>query len=115
MTTQNFLSQRVLDVTLDRATHRTGTIRWIISLGDKKLHRGGIQRKMDVLELDALDDFFHFEIHNFDEVVFFECMEDDEVVEAIEELGFEDTLGFLKDFIAHDVVVFGEGRSAETE
>ena len=64
---------------------------------------------MDFLGFDALQDLVDLKIDNLHQVGLGQLMEDNDVVEAIDELGFEDLLRFLEQLVAHRfVLVFAE-------
>src|SRR5262245_8664016 len=63
---QELLGKRILQVFLDRTTHRSSAVDWIVSLIDKQLYCAPIQVNLDILSAYPLDDFCHLEIHNLD-------------------------------------------------
>ena len=72
--------------------------------------RRSVQHDLDLFGFDARLQLRHFKIDNAHQVRFLERMEDDDLVEAIEKLGFKDTLGFIENFIAHRSVIMSFSR-----
>src|SRR5262245_19504976 len=86
---QELLGQWILQVFLDRTTHRSSAVDWIVSLIDKQLHCAPIQVNLNILGAYPLNDFGHLEIHNLDEVVLLELVEDDHVIQPVQEFRFK--------------------------
>jgi len=108
--TEHFLGHRVFDVFLHSASHGAGAVGRVVAFGDEEILRGGVEREVNVLGLDAFDHLRNFEVHDFDEVGLLEGVENNDVVEAVDELRFEDALGLTEDFLLHDIVVVGATR-----
>ena len=86
---QELLGQRILQVFLHSTAHRPSAVGWIVSLVDQQLDCGRIQVNPDILGAYPLDDFCHLKIHNLDEVVPLELVEDDYVIQPVQEFRFK--------------------------
>src|SRR5271167_130901 len=80
VTSQEFLSHRILEVFLHSTAHRSSAVDWIVSLIDQKIDCGRIQVNLDILGAYPSDDFCHFEVHNLDQLVPLELAEHDDVI-----------------------------------
>ena len=67
---------------------------------------GLIKDKGDLFLPDPAGNLGHLEINDAGEHLLGKCVEDNDVVEAVEELGFEDTLRLLQDLALHGIVAF---------
>src|SRR6202047_2235758 len=86
---QELLGQRILQVFLHGTAHRSSAVGWIVSPIDQKLDCVRIQLNPDILGAYPLDDFCHLEIHNLDQVVALEPVEDDYVIQPVQEFRFK--------------------------
>jgi hypothetical protein len=67
---------------------RSSPVGWIVSLIDQKLECDRIQANFDIFDAHPLDDFCHLEIHNLDQVVSLELVEDDGI-QSVQEFRFK--------------------------
>lgn len=112
---EDFLGDGVFEIPLDGAAHGAGSVLRIVTFGDEELFGVVFEHDGDVFGLEAVDDFFHFKVDDVLEVALLQAVEDDDVIQAIEELRFEDALGFFHHFAAHALVTFVEFGCAEAE
>ena len=113
---EQVLGERVLEVLLDGAPHGSGSVVGIVAFLHKELLGGLGEFERDLLGGEALEHDGDFEVDDLDEIISFQHVEDDLLVETIEELRFKDLLGALEDLFLHAFVVgmiFTHGRKAE--
>src|SRR5205085_11705179 len=102
---QTFFRERIFEVTLDRATHRTRAVIRVVTFLDHELVRGAVQNDLDLFRFQARFHFLDLKIDNLEQVRFLQRMEDSDFVETIEKLRLKDALGLLQNLFAHRIVV----------
>ena len=105
VSTEEVLGEWIFDVLLDGAAHWAGSVGRVVTLLHEELNGAGIQADVDVPFFEAGDDFADFEIDDLSELGFLQHAEDDEVVEAVEELGLEVFLSSLGDLLFDGTIV----------
>ena len=75
--------------------------------------RRGIEHDLDLFRFDPDLHLRHLKIDNAHQMRFFERVEDNDLVQPIEKLGFKDALGLFHDLRAHRVVVVSFRRRTE--
>ena len=95
---------------LDRAAQRTRAVLLVVALLDEQLL--GLNRELEGdLPLDqALGEFRDLEVHDLHEVGLLQRPEEDDVGNAVQELGLEDALGLLEHLLAHLLRIGEAGR-----
>ena len=92
---ENLLRQHVLDLPLDRAAQRPGAERRVVALLRQQRLRRGRELQAHVLVAQLHVDPREHEIDDLDDLVPAQLVEDDDVVDAVEELGPEVLLEFV--------------------
>ena len=108
--------ERILDVTLHRAAHRTSTVVRVVALLDEEFLGLLVELQVDVLYSKTPHDGVDFEIDDLDEILAVEHVENDLLVETVEELGLEGLLRLVEDLVPHrGVILVATTHRAETE
>ena len=112
---ENFFGHRIFEIPLDGASHGAGAVLRIVALDDEEFFGVGLEDHGDVFGFEAVDHFLHLEVDNLLEVALLQAVEDDDIVQAVEELGLEDALGLFHHLVAHAFVALVEFGRTETE
>src|SRR5271166_4144059 len=104
---QQLFGQRVLDQPADGAPQRPGAERRIPAFLGDELASGFGRLERHVLVLQLLDDLGELEPHDLLDLRDVERVEDDDFVDAVEELGPEDVLDLFQDLVLHPLVAHG--------
>src|SRR5205814_8690562 len=67
---EQFLRQRVFEITFHGTTHRPCSILWIVSFLDEEFLRALLQVKMDILGFDAGEYLVYFQLDNSQQLRF---------------------------------------------
>ena len=110
---EQFFRERIFEISFNRAAHRTRAIIRIVTFFNHELVRRGIEHDLDLFRFDPDLHLRHLKIDNAHEMRFFERVEDNDLVQPIEKLGFKDALGLFHDLRAHRVVVVSFRRRTE--
>src|ERR1035438_1172853 len=86
---QNFHGQRILHQLLNGALQRTRSKVWIVAFGEEQFFRGVGKFERNFAVRKQTPQIFEPQVDDLNQLLFAERMEDDDVVHAIEELGFE--------------------------
>ncbi len=101
---EDLLRERVLDHALDRPPQRTSAeLRVVALLGEQQL---GLVRELEVEALPGqlLDDPLDQQVDDVGDVLGRQLVEDDDLVDAVQELGAEVALQLLVDLVLHPLV-----------
>src|SRR5580700_6663066 len=101
---QDLLGQHVLDRPLDRTAQRPGPEDRVVAAHGEQGLGGRPQFQAHVPVLEPLVHLGDHQVHDLDDLVLGELVEDDHVVHPVEELGTEVVLEFLRDLGLHPVV-----------
>ena len=98
------VGERILDAALDRAAQRPGAHRRVVALLDEQLLRvvGELDRRLVLRHL--LAQALEQEVDDLRDLLLRELVEDDDLVDAVQELGPEDLLELAHDPVLHLVV-----------
>src|SRR6266850_466689 len=94
---QDELRERILEVLLDRALEGPGAQRRVESPVDEQLDGLRADLELDLLDAQAFFDLAEQDAHDTPHVVAREGVEDDDIIDAIEELRVEGTLQLVLD------------------
>src|SRR5207248_8431285 len=86
---EQFLRQRVFEITFHGTTHRPCSILRIVSFLDEEFLRALLQVKMDILGFDAGEYLVYFQLDNSQQLRFAKRMEYNDFVQAIKKFGFK--------------------------
>lgn len=95
----------VFDVFLDGAAHGARAVLRIVAFLHEELACGLVEDEFDLLVAEAGENLADFEIDDAGEFCLVEHVEDNDVVQAIEKLGFEEFFGVLANFALHAFVI----------
>ena len=112
---QEHLGHWVLDVLSDGATERAGAEVRVVALFDEEVLGLGVHRQVDALMGQTGRDLADLQIDDLVEVFFGQRLEDDDLVEAVDELGAEEPLDFFEQNRLDVVEVRGLGALGEAE
>ena len=102
---EQLLGERILEVTLDGAPHRTRAISRIVSLVDHEFVRRLVEHNLDLLQLQAALHLVHFQIDDLHQIRLLERVEDNDLIEPIQKLRLKDALRLLENLVPHHVVI----------
>ena len=113
---EKVFGEGILDVALDRPAHRTRPVGRVVALFDEEFLGFLVELEVDVFVGEATHHGVDLQIHDADEVLAVEDVEDDLLVEAVEELGFEGFFGPIENLVSHVLVVLvSAAHGTETE
>ena len=95
----------VFDVFLNGTTHGAGTVLRIVAFLHEELASGLVENEFDLLVAKAGEDLADFEIDDAGEFGLLKHVEDHDVIQAIEELWFEEFFGVFANFTLHAIVI----------
>src|SRR6266511_314732 len=108
---QDLFGKRIFQVTLDRTAHRARAINWVVTLLDEEILRFFVELDLDILSLQSIHDLPHFEIQDQDQVRLVQGAEDNDIIQAVQELRPESLLGVVENPVAHLLITrFFRGR-----
>ena len=111
---QDLLGQRVLDEALDRTAQRPGTERGVVApLGEQQLRRVR-ELETETLRLELACEPLDQQVDDLRDLLGGELVEDDDVVDAVEELGPEVPLELVVHLLLHLVVGDATRRPVRT-
>ena len=87
------------------ATHRSRAVGWVVAFLDEEILRFFVEINLDASGLQAFDDLGDLKVDDPDEVRFREGVENNEVVEAVDELRFQHPFRLFEDFLTHHIVL----------
>src|SRR5882724_2694413 len=97
---QDFHRQRVLDQALNGATQRTRTVGRIIAFTKDQFLRRGSEHQSDFALFEQLVHALEEQINDAHQLIFTQRVEDDDFVDAVDELGAEGLTQCLQGFLA---------------
>lgn len=101
---------------LNGTTHGAGAVLRIVTFLHEELASGLVEHEFDLFVTKAGEHLADFEIDDAGEFGLVQHVEDDDIIQAIEELGFEEFFGVFANFALHAIVIGGVlGHGTETE
>ena len=101
---KDLFCHRIFEVTFHRSAHGASAVLRIVAFFDKEFLGLIVEDDGDMFAFDTGGDFFDFQVDDGEEFGFAEGVEDDEIIETVDEFGFEDPFGLAEDFVFHDII-----------